>query len=286
MSLWRGFDFRYGSNLLIVGVTLLAFLVGLGLEVADNDIADAMSSAINLAATVLLAWAVARELEPDRPQAATGAILLAAALWFALGPVHLAAVVLALFAARILVRSTGRPVTNVDIVVILALALYASRTITGWTAGLGVAYALARDVRLPGPAPRHQRWVAFLTAIVATVGVFVRSPDLSTSWSFLAILVVVVGVLAGMTAPVLALTSFDDIGREPLLPERVLSARRTLLVIAIFSAITGTSAVAGMGPLWSAMAVLPVVALRTRPDAAHRASSSPQTPPDGDPYGA
>ena len=282
MSLWRGFDFRYGSNLLVVGATVLAFVVGLGLRVADNDIADALGSATNLALSLLLGWAVARELEPDRHQAATGAAIVAVAIWLAIGETILAAALLTVFAARVLVRSSGQPITTPDIAIILGITILAASTLSGWVAALGLAYALARDVRLPGPAPRHQRWIAFLTAIVATFTLLIRGPDLSTSWSFLAMLIVVVGVIAGMVAPVAEPVSFDDRGHSPLLPERVLSARRTVLVTVIFAAITGTAGVAGMGPVWAAIAVLPLVGLRGRPEAAHRTPTSPS--PDGDPY--
>ncbi len=176
----------------------------------------------------------------------------------------LAAGVAALLAARILTRSTGRPLTNVDYLVIVALAIYAGRTLAGWVAGLGMAFALARDVRLPGPAYKHQRMVAFGAAAAATAGLLVLRPEVDPDWSLAAIVVVIAGVIAGLIFPNPRPTSRTDTGDDVMEPARILSARRTSLVIAVFGALTGTVGVAGLAPVWSALIALPVTDLLRR----------------------
>ncbi len=291
MSLFRKFDLRYNSNLAAIGLSAVAFVVGVGVGVADGEVGEALADGLNLMVTVFLGWAVARELEPDRDATATVAALLAGVMWLIMGRSALAAGVAALLAARILTRSTGRPLTNVDYLLVVALAFYGARTLAGWMAGLGMAFALARDVRLPGPAPKHQRMVAFGAAAAATAGLLILRPAIDPEWSLAAIVAVIAGVIAGLILPDPRPSAPTDTGNEVMSPARILSARRTSLVVAIFGALTGTVGVAGLAPVWSALIAVPLVDLSRRRrgrgrDAGPAAAAAPSIPPDEDSPGA
>ncbi len=253
----RTLNIEVNSNMAIIGMAIVGFIVGLGLGVADNDFTAALADGANLGISVFLAWAVARELDPDHPGAAVVAGFVAAGLWLALDRSALAEVVAVLLAARILVRSTGRPPSNVDFLVCLGLAWFSGRTVAGLVAGLGLAYALARDVRLPGPALKHQRPVAFLVAAAVAIGAAMRLPDIDPAWSLLAILVVVVGIIAGLRTPEPVPRTSPDHGDEPIPRERVVAARRLVLIVAIFGALTGTAGVAHLLPVWAGIIAVP-----------------------------
>ncbi|MDH3498675.1 MAG: hypothetical protein OEM97_01000 [Acidimicrobiia bacterium] len=261
MSLLRKFDIRYNSNMAVIGLMLVGFVVGMGLGVADGDIGASLGDGFNLMVTLLLGWSMARELDPDRHGSATAAAVIAGAIWIVMGRSGLLATVAAIAAARILVRSTGRTLTNLDYAFLIGLAFFAGNSVPGWVAGLGLSFSLARDVRLPGSAPAPQRFVAFAVAAAATIGALWRFPSFDPAWSLFAILVVAVGIAAGLIARPSDPRSPMDNRTGPISGERLLSARRTLLVVAIFGALTGSAGVAGLAPLWAALLALPLVDL-------------------------
>lgn len=111
-GLARAVDFHYPTNRAIAGLTVLAFV---GMLVYTGDPHDALRGAVAL----FLAWALSRELDPDRD----GSAFLAAGFvvpflgWGAEGPLFWT-----LLAVRAVNRTSGVPPNPLDMALLLWLA--------------------------------------------------------------------------------------------------------------------------------------------------------------------
>lgn len=144
----RPFDLRLPSNrfvllasvLALVGVVALRALIGAPTPVGRGGEAGF---------TVLLSWALARELDPDEPASATVAAF-AGLLILPTGTPSLGVVTTLLFAIRVVTRTTGGPPSGLDLLWLAALAGYSARASGGFLSGLALALALAWDSRRSG----------------------------------------------------------------------------------------------------------------------------------------
>jgi hypothetical protein len=223
----------------------MALMIGVGSAVlgaaVDGD--PGWGLAFNAGVGSFLGWALAREIDPDRPNSAalSGALTGAA---IALGGASLLLpVALILVTARVLHRSTGVPPTLLDLVALIAVAYAGGTSTVGWACGMALAFAIARDHRLPSPAPR-----ASAGAVIGGVSTDWELPGL---W---AMLVVGVGLVAGISLRVYVPTSTGDHTGDPLEPKRLQSARRGVLGAGLLAlAAAGGAAVAALFPLWGAL---------------------------------
>lgn len=241
------------ASLISIGAALLSF----GLHPSEPV------TALRIGIGVFAAWVFAREIDPDRPVSATVAAYLTAggALWLgapAIGPVFVAAI-----AARIVSRSTGMAPLTTDLAVVFVGTVWVAATPWGWAAGILLAFAVARDLGLPGePAPGAGAW-GLATAIGVTVRVVIAGT--LGAWSAPSgaeTAVAVVGILATVfllrQEPVL---SVGDITRTPLDTKRVREARIFGLAPAIVAlVVSGSAGVVAMAPL--SLSALAVVAVR------------------------
>ncbi|MDH5374056.1 MAG: hypothetical protein OEX97_14020, partial [Acidimicrobiia bacterium] len=103
-----------------------ALLVGLasaGLAAATNfDNGPAWGHAFNASVGSFLGWALAREIDPDRPNSAALSGALTGTAIALLGPALLLPVTLVLVTARLLHRSTGLPPTLFDLFALIGVA--------------------------------------------------------------------------------------------------------------------------------------------------------------------
>ncbi|MEX2551778.1 MAG: hypothetical protein WD627_02080, partial [Actinomycetota bacterium] len=82
-TLLRLLDFRLASNRFIALATIVVSGLGFGYELNDGgSFGEAVARGVQFGAGVFLAWAIARELDPDRPGSATAATFAGAALLF------------------------------------------------------------------------------------------------------------------------------------------------------------------------------------------------------------
>ena len=111
-SLSRVVDPRYPSNrLVIAGAAATALIVGVS-GLAGIDVA---SGPLMAAVGVFLAWAIARELDPDHPASAAIAIPLSVVLLLVLGPASLLVSTGVLLGTRIAAGTVGTPLRPLDI---------------------------------------------------------------------------------------------------------------------------------------------------------------------------
>ncbi len=158
----RGFDVRRGDNVaalvLVLGAAIAWAALSTGAGAAWMEVVLGSGS---FALSVLLAWAIGRELDPERPATALGAALLLVAITgimalaaTAPGPL-LAASFLLLVATRVAAGTTGREPGLLDAVLVAGLVVLAVGTPAGLAAaamlpvGLLLARMRGRRVRLP-----------------------------------------------------------------------------------------------------------------------------------------
>lgn len=250
-TLVRVIDFRFRSNRSIVAVVGLAAVIGV--VAAPDGMVTGRQSAIVLAGTGFVAWALTRELDPDEPAAGLVAALVAVGLSLVIGAGDLVVLVGVLLTARLLLRSVGPPPTILDMAGLGVLGVYLGVRPGGWPVALMMAFAVARDRTLPGAVGPLGRLVALVIAagatgfaITAGIGFWVRPSGLQ--WS-----VAIVGVVAGMLIRPIQPSSPTDAGGMVLLGSRLASARRITIGAAALAVVLSGSV--GLVAVWPVYAV-------------------------------
>lgn len=249
-ALARIIDPRLPSHRKALLISIASGALALAVNV-DNSLGYAFNAGIGS----FLGWAVARELDPDRPDAAALSGVLAGATIALLGKALLLPVALALVTARILHRSTGLPPTAFDVLALIGVAYVGGTSTTGWASGVAMAFAVARDHRLPEPAPRFQLAGAFLIAASATAGA--AATGLPGSWPVPAlgsIAVLAVGLSAGLSLRNYQPSSRADHTDTLLEVRRLRSARVGALGTGLLAfAMAGEAGIVGLSPVWAAV---------------------------------
>ncbi|MBU1865898.1 MAG: hypothetical protein KKE89_05745 [Actinobacteria bacterium] len=229
----RAIDPRYPSNLFVLIAAPLAGVAWMTWKLAsEGDWSIALTGALVAAIATFLAWAIARELDPDRPWTAGVAAVLAAAVFGAGAPSLLVSGAI-LLAVRITVRSTGLAPRMTDLAVVAGFGAVVGTSDPGLAAGALLGAVLVIDRFLPGGAaaaslPIGVVGVAAAAAAAAAWGTLIPAPGLphGPEW-------VIVGVAAAGLAAVARPGSVEALGdyrREPLPPGRVRLGR--LLAVA------------------------------------------------------
>jgi hypothetical protein len=250
----RWFDLRLASNRLVFAASAMA-LLGFGsfLAARGNPLGLAVSRGLEAGFSVLLSWALARELDPDRSISAVAAGI-AGFLIFLTGPTNLGAVTALLFAVRVVTRTPGLPPTTVDLIWLPALAAYTARSTGGFLAGLALAAALAWDAEAP---TRFRQSLSAVVAaglavsLAAARGTLGPDPVVPTpaQWTIL--------VAALVSVPWLripASVAVGDLTGEPLSHGRLVRARALALFTgALVAAWLGGAAAPALVGLWAAL---------------------------------
>lgn len=250
----RYLDLRLPSNRILFLVPAGSALVLFGLD--TTDVRRAVAGALGSAA----AWMLARELDPDRPHAATLAAAAAPASTLIFGAPAPAALFITMLTARILARTTGLPPRTTDHAAIAAGTVLFANTPWGWAAGILLAFAMVRDAALPGDPPVN----AGLWGAALAIGVTLRAAldDRLGDWVVpdpTAVAVLVLGLIgAAVVVQPIPILSLGDWTRTPLEPRRV----REAAVFAVFTAALavlagGHAGVVAVAPL---LLTFPVVA--------------------------
>lgn len=262
--LGRTIDLRYPSNrFAVVASAVVGIVTGLA---ASGDGRSRAAAGATAVVAAFLSWALGRELDPDRTTTANVACVAGGLAAGAFGGVGIGALYLLLATVRVTVGTTGRSPTAIDLAGHLILAVFVARTPAGWAAGIVFAFALARDLGLPDPAPPWQMGWSAATAVAVSVmaGVSGRGADWIAPSASDWILVAVGLAGAALLAPPEATRSTTDLTGAPLSPARLRWGRglgSAVLVLAAVAAggngirplVAGwvTIAVAGAVRLWS-----------------------------------
>lgn len=255
-SLARPLEFDHPSNRTIALLTLVVLLVGAFWQVLSGaSLWDGGGWAAQAALAVLLAWALGRELDPDR----NGTAFIAAGfalglLW--LGPLpSLLPVFWCLLWVRVVNRSVGPDPTPLDWITLLGLTGWLALT-QSWLYGPIASLGVYRDHVLSGRPVRGKVLTALALALSGAAFGLNRQPespdlDFPQLWpAFAVALLFVIGASLTLTK-----TSLADATATPLDARRVLAAQSqaaaTGLLFALFH---GTDGVFAWTPLWAVMA--------------------------------
>lgn len=253
-SIGRPLDPAWPSNKAVLILLPLAAVLGAALAWAGGETASAvLAAAVRFALAIFVAWALARELDPDDHSAAFISLGLGLLVALATGSPGLLTAFAALGLVRVVNRSTGLAARKSDSVLLLVLSI---ATIY-WTAsplfGAVAALAFAFDGSLRDPL-RHQ-WVFALVSLGGTVVYMVdhdlglgpvSAPDSLFEWVSVLFLL--------MFALYVALTrkvrSQGDVGDRPLDVNRV----RAGMAVGLLAALQGLGQPEGVALIVAAIA--------------------------------
>ena len=264
-SIARPIDPNYPTNRAILILMLFVIFASASFQVLSGiPPVQALIPGIRTGIYVFLAWALARELDPDNGLSAFAAAFLACVglLYFPVpGMLPLA---LFLLLARILNRSTGLPAKSFDSVVILLLSSWVTLQ-ENWIFGAIAAAAFFLDSRLSEP----KRQQLFFAGIAALISAFALLRELKTGsleggvsetailqeqGLFLLILIPAIFFVPHILASH-KMKSKGDLSGLPLDPKRVQAAQVTALLGAFaLATLEGWAGVELLIPLWSAVA--------------------------------
>jgi hypothetical protein len=263
----RPLDPGYPSNRWIGIVTLAVLaLAWLGRGAVTGDWLAAAGWAVVGAVAVFLAWALARELDPDAEGAAfTAAGIMAAALLAAgasgAALPDLAALFVLLLATRVLNRTSGLGASVADGIGLLALGLWLTTQGQPLYLVAGAA-ALLLDGLLPPRARRRLMVGGAALAVAAVIAAAAPQPfapavphPLAPTW---------LPLLAALAAALLLLPSVRAAGRmqstgdatgAPLRPARVRAGQGLALATGLIAVLLqGAAGLFALLPLWAASA--------------------------------
>ena len=251
----RPVDPSYPTNRAIIILILLVFAGGSGVYLyLGSAPSESFISGLVAAVVVFLAWAIARELDPDPEYAAFLPAAISIPLLVFI-PVHgLLAPLFLLLLLRVVNRTTGLPAGVLDSAAILLLSgwlVYSGF----WIAGPAAAAAFLLDWRLRSGNPR-QIWFAagtllVMLSILMRGGGGLAGADLpATSSGFLLLLAapLLFGIVILRGA---SIRSRDDRGHGVLDEMRVQTARVLGLTVVLVSVAAGAMNL--VFPAWAAL---------------------------------
>jgi uncharacterized membrane protein YiaA len=254
-SITRSIDLNYPTNRIIVEITLLFLLGTAGFQlILGKAISSALYSGLIAGASVFLAWAFARELDPDNELSAFFAAFLGCAGFLFFPSPLLLALFLEILLIRIVNRSTGLPSKTSDSIAVLLLSGWISSQ-GHWIFGLFTALAFFLDSFLPEPNRQNRIFgvIAFIVSLLA----FIRTPGKESIlldaevglFILVAVLLFIPHVLSSRK-----IKSRGDLTGIPLDSLRMQAAQLTAMLSAGLSAVLGgVTGAESLMPLWGAI---------------------------------
>lgn len=285
-SLGRPLDPAYTSNRGIAAFSALVLAGAVVIEaLRGRPILSALVFGFVTAITVFLAWALARELDPDHDVSAFLAAGFAlVGVWVAYPP-GLLGLFLILLLFRIVNRSTGLPARPIDSAVVSLLATFLTWS-GAWYLGVAAAAAFWLDARLrPSHRPQYYVSVAMLIVVIAygaTNGEgFGLAPALLAGGAIWAVAVVPLLATLAMIPLIGAsrdVRSYADHGGDRLNPERVRAAQVLGLAIGWGAVFTlGWAGLKEILPLWAVLFACGLWSVQARRSSAGSTWKEPAT---------
>ena len=238
-------------RLLVALVPLAGVILGVYALLTGGDLGSAIVAGFYAGASALLAWILAREIDPDNPYSAFVALGLATIGAFFATP-NILALAGAIVIVRIVNRIVGFPAKIPDYIVAIALGILTMLFTQAWIFGAVVAITLLLDANLPEPAPLAYTFAfAMLLIMLPTWGYLnVALVDVTRDW-----LPIVLGISAVFIGHILTTKRFDcvcDATDTSPYPIRVQAGMGLMLGMAvIFTLIYGDGGIFALMPLWA-----------------------------------
>ena len=255
-TIGRPVDPHVPTNLAIALLALAVFVAGVvaGL-VQGGSWGASLLDGLVWGGSVFLAWALARETDPDRRFSAFVAAAGGLAGAIVLGPPGFLLLFWALLALRVVNRTTGLPAGAVDIAALYILALwlgYSVHPLVPLLTFVIVDFAGIRRFARPMYVALEAVLPAAAAGFVLAWGWLFGWPG----WSWIETLVVAAIVI--LTVPVIVtyrrVRTVGDQTGTPLEPHRVQWALAWMVGSAALLAFTGAVSVQELGPVWAALA--------------------------------
>ena len=272
-GLTRSLDLSHRSNAFVVWVTFGAGLVGAAVAglIGDAGLGAAARQGVSAGGAAFVAWAIARELDPDRPAGAVAAAVLAPFTVIAADP-DLLASGLMIVAARVVAGTTGRRLRLIDLVVLGIWAALIGIDGIGTPVGLmaGIAPAVSGWWNRASARVLFAASAATLAAVVAVAAAFALDRGPWTEPAGFARGLLVAGLAAGLVGCWLVpavRSAVDSRHRGIISTHRVRLARVATLSAAVGTVLwAGGPGVMALAPVWvalGAVAVFSIVGLGT-----------------------
>lgn len=262
----RQLDIDHASNRFVVTVSVIAGTIAGAIALLDGDgLPAALWAGVLAGGAAFLAWAIARELDPDDATSAN----LAAVAGFAvalIGDPFLAAAGAVLLAARIVARTTGIPPQPIDLLVLVGFAAYLGSRPAGLIAAMAIGVALVADRMLPGRTPAANLLggvlaIAAAATVAAVAGEWPEWTAPGTAGLAVAALGLA-GALVSFTIP--EPDSTADAHDRRLHHIRMQWARVLAVATGLGYVAIGKPGILGLGPLWAAFAAVGLVTVLRR----------------------
>jgi hypothetical protein len=233
---------------------------------AGESLFDSVLAAANMGISMGIAWAITREIDPDRPDSGIGAAALAAVgiILLDASPNLIAGYAL-LLTARCVNQVTGVRFKIIDVlltVIMVGITAQSAQWVIGLMAGLGFLLDSVSD--------RPSRYARLNAAIVVALTLILAYLSDRLAWSFvftnadiaalLTAFVVTRFVVPTLPDPLQSMTDYTD---KPLNRQRVLYAITLMALTLILVSWSGDDdAVFGILPLWAGL--IAVIAYHAR----------------------
>jgi hypothetical protein len=238
-------------RILVVLVPLAGVILGVYTLLTGGDFGMAVVAGFYAGASAMLAWVLAREIDPDYPYSAFVALGLATIGAFFAVP-NILALAGAVVLIRIVNRIVGFPAKITDYILAVALGVI-TMLITGvWIFGAVVALALLLDAQLPEPAPLGYTFAFVMLLIMLPTWGYLNVALVAVSRDWLPLILGIGAVFIGHILTSKPVTCRCDATDAPPHPVRVRAGMGLMLVMAVsIGLIHGDAGTQGMMPLWA-----------------------------------
>ncbi len=258
-SIGRPVDRRYPTNRAVASLSLAVMILGFIVRrMAGTPSPEASFGSLLMAIGFFLAWAMARELDPDHDLSAFVAAAVSLIPLAVLGSPDFAATLLVLLLLRILNRTVGPAARPLDTIAILALV-----GVAVWRGHLVLAVAAAAALALDAVLrPPHRVHLAAAGAAIGMLAVGIGRVEAAPGMAGVGNLGVVMWMALAATLPFLSLirasgslVTASDLDSRPLSGTRVRAAQGLgLLTLTAVVLLEGRTGLAALSPLWAALA--------------------------------
>lgn len=250
-SLFRSYDLTLRSNQFILVMSAAGALAGF--FISDRTIGSNLLAAIVAGASVLAAGVLAKELDPDRPNAGPFAAAVTLPLLWIANPVGLVAPFWLLGGVRFINRTTGQAPKPTDTFILLVLmAWLAWKEIPLF--GMLMGGFMILDALMPNGRRIHAA-VGAVLLIVSGAWLWLGNWDTGrpSLWLAIALLLIAIAVIP-IILSYYQVNSVGDATGEPLTPSRVQAGQAIALSAGLFLASwSGKIGVGLLIALWGAL---------------------------------
>ncbi len=255
-SLGRPVDPRFPSNKAILIVMAAALVAGAVWGWFDTHAwQDALLRGGHCAVVAFASWALARELDPDRPHTAMIAVALCGAALVWQGQVDLWTIGAGILAARLVGRTIGPGARVTDLAAVVGVVGLAVFLGDRWTIGLAIAAALVMDALLVEGSGDRWAWALGCVAIVVGYGI-VHPIQLGSTWATWMVAAVTLAALLSIATLPAPKTDCDQPGHA-LDRRRVQGGMFAVLLVGLLAQLEASSAPLGLGVAACLLATLP-----------------------------